>query len=195
MWSNIMALKLYYFVIHKHDLWVPSGSFPSPLKVKMTIPIIPCFFTASSYAFVIVLNMQPPVVKMTHCTFNKTFIFNAPPLKEHWIDLFLNNYHTIIFLTDNNHFLSPRTVRRTLKNGLTAEEAQALGLASGSEMQVWDRRQPLRVSANSLTHIIWIKTLRIVCFDLDLADACFWMFHDGYRHGRLILTDERDYNH
>lgn len=29
------------------------------------------------------------------------------------------------------------TVRRTLKNGLTTEEANALGLSSGSEMQVW----------------------------------------------------------
>lgn len=30
----------------------------------------------------------------------------------------------------------PFPVRRTLKNGLTAEEANALGLSSGSEMQV-----------------------------------------------------------
>lgn len=29
------------------------------------------------------------------------------------------------------------TVRRTLKNGLTTEEANALGFSSGSEMQVW----------------------------------------------------------
>lgn len=34
-------------------------------------------------------------------------------------------------------FLPDCTVRRTLKNGLTTEEANAIGLSNGSELQVW----------------------------------------------------------
>lgn len=47
------------------------------------------------------------------------------------------------------------TVRRTLKNGLTTEEANALGLSSGSEMQVWaghkDVWKPFHCPSNAYT--------------------------------------------
>lgn len=78
--------------------------------------------------------------------------------------IFLWMFTTLLTFSEwTSPVFSPGTVRRTLKNGLTVEEAQALGLASGSEMQVWDRRQPLRVSANTLSfHITWIRTLQIV---------------------------------
>lgn len=93
-------------------------------------------------------------------------------------------------------FFSCHIVRRTLKNGLTTEEANALGLSSGSEMQVWagtgSHRTLRRLEALSLPlHCLHPSGLALKSPQLWWVDLIF--MHLVYTGLTQVLPEESGY--